>query len=580
MKHALTLPRLVVCAMLLIAALFRLWLVATDGAAFESDEAVVGLMARHITQGRAIPTFYYGQAYMGSLDAILAAGGFTLLGESVHTIRIVQLALYLLSLVAAYRLALELTRSARIAGMALLLLAIPTTLGALYTTISLGGYNELVLLGNLILLVGWQVTAGGRREVWRWGVLGLAAGVGWWVNGAIVTPCAVVGLLALRYFSVRQWRAYALAGAAFVIGSAPWWLYNLRHDWAALDFLTGGFDPAPGVERISPAESLIGLLLLGLPALYGLRAPWAAGFDVTPGLVAAALVYLVLLVDLIARRISRRAGHPHLNAFDLSPTSAAASGCAPPLHHVEKGVRGGANAAKKQGETLSASAWVWLVFGVFAILFTLSSFSDATGRYLMPVWVPAAIGLAIGLDRLWRASAAGWMAAAGALAILLAFQAGSVIRAARTDTGLTPQLVERLRTPADYDTALIAFLEHEGYTRGYASYWTSFRIMFRAHESIILDTALPYDEKGFRPGNDRYPPYGDRVAQADRVVWITQNFPDLDAEIARRLAAAGIDYRVRDFGPYRVYEFAAHIAPADLGLSSERPLAELAAEDP
>jgi hypothetical protein len=33
-----------------------------------SDEAVVGLMARHILDGKR-PVFYYGQAYMGSLDA-------------------------------------------------------------------------------------------------------------------------------------------------------------------------------------------------------------------------------------------------------------------------------------------------------------------------------------------------------------------------------------------------------------------------------------------------------------------------------------------------------------------------------
>lgn len=217
--------------------------------------------------------------------------------------------------------------------------------------------------------------------------------------------------------------------------------------------------------------------------------------------------------------------------------------------------------------------WPWLVFGVFAVLFTVSSFSDATGRYLMPVWVPAAIGVAMGLDRLRRA---GWIVPGIALALLLAFQAGSVIRAARSDSGLTPQLVERLQTPADHDAALIDFLADQGYTRGYAGYWTSYRLMFRAHEAVIFDTALPYDDKGYQSGNNRYPPYVEQVAAADRVVWITQNFPDLDAVIEARLAAANITYRTRDFGQFRVYyAFSERVAPAELGLDSDRPLAEI-----
>ena len=47
-------------------------LLALDAAPFNADEAVVALMARHILQGER-PWFFYGQAYMGSLDAYLVA---------------------------------------------------------------------------------------------------------------------------------------------------------------------------------------------------------------------------------------------------------------------------------------------------------------------------------------------------------------------------------------------------------------------------------------------------------------------------------------------------------------------------
>lgn len=534
------LPRrswLFVLLALLVAALFRAWLIGAGGLSFDSDEAVVGLMARHINQAKPVPTFFYGQDYMGSLDALLVAAGFRLAGESVTTIRLVQAALYLLTLGVAYRLAQVVTGSRRVAAMALLLLAIPTALGVLYTSITLGGYNELVLSGSLVLLFGWQVTLGGQHEPWRWAALGLAAGLGWWTNGAIITACAVVVLLGLRSFSVRHWRGYGIAALAFMLGSAPWWAYNLRHDWAALTFLVEGFEPTPTADPLTPGDALLGLLLLGLPALYGLRLPWEAGYRLSTGLVVVGLVYLVLLADLLAHWTARH----------------------PPELPSEK--------ARQRGR-----AWVWLVFGVFGAIFIFSSFPDATGRYLMPLWIPAAIGLALGLDRLRRA---GRMVAAVALGLLLAAQAGIVIHAAHTGTGLTPQLVERLRTSPEDDEALLDFLAAEGYTHGYASYWASFRLIFRSHEAVILDTTLPYDYKGFQAGNNRYPPYSQAVARAERVVWITQPFPELDTLIAARLAAAHITYQSRDFGGYRVYyDFSRRVAPADVGLDSPRLLSE------
>ncbi|MBE0690593.1 MAG: hypothetical protein IH587_10785, partial [Anaerolineae bacterium] len=78
---------------LIVAIIGRILLLLSNTVSFHSDEAIVGLMARHILAGER-PTFFFGQAYMGSLDAWLVALGFRLLGESVQTIRIVQSLLY------------------------------------------------------------------------------------------------------------------------------------------------------------------------------------------------------------------------------------------------------------------------------------------------------------------------------------------------------------------------------------------------------------------------------------------------------------------------------------------------------
>ncbi|MBP8973790.1 MAG: glycosyltransferase family 39 protein, partial [Anaerolineae bacterium] len=565
-RHA---PMLVLLAILLVAALLRAWLIAGERVSFDSDEAVVGLMARHIAQGRPIPTFYYGQAYMGSLDALLVAGGFALGGESVATMRAVQLVLALLALLAAHALARTVTGSRRVALMALLLLAIPTPLGALYGTATLGGYNELILLGSLVLLWSWQIAVEGRDAPWRWAALGLAAGIGWWVNAAIIVSIGVAGLVGLRTLTRRPWRGYALCAAAFLLGSAPWWLYNLGHDWASLDFLLGGFGHAPDADPVSRGEALVALIGLGLPALYGLRLPWEAGFALGAGTFVAALVYAALVTDWLAGSLARLRALPHPR-----PALTRLAAPSPPAERgqAERSEAGGeVNSAPPSrgkgrgwGAYDPARRWVWMVFGVFAAVFLLSPFTDATGRYLLPLWVPAAMGVALGLDRLRRA---GKIVAAGALAALLAAQAGTVIRAAQTETGLTPQLVEALRVPARYDGPLLDFLAAEGYAHGYAAYWTSFRLIFRSGEALILDTALPYDAQGNRPVTDRYPPYRAQVEAAARVVWITQNFPALDARIAAGLGAAGVSYQTRDFGPYRVYyDFSRRVSPRDFGL--------------
>src|SRR5664279_1843929 len=65
---------------------------------FNADEAIVALMARHILGGER-PVFFYGQSYMGSLDAFLVAAGFLIFGQQVWVIRLIQGLLYLATII-------------------------------------------------------------------------------------------------------------------------------------------------------------------------------------------------------------------------------------------------------------------------------------------------------------------------------------------------------------------------------------------------------------------------------------------------------------------------------------------------
>jgi hypothetical protein len=54
---------------------------------FDSDQAIIGLMAKHLIEGRAFPLFFYGQAYMLGVEAWLAAPFFLVGGASVAALR-------------------------------------------------------------------------------------------------------------------------------------------------------------------------------------------------------------------------------------------------------------------------------------------------------------------------------------------------------------------------------------------------------------------------------------------------------------------------------------------------------------
>jgi len=81
----------------------RLWLAAATAAAlilfrsfvflfyeqnFDSDQAIVGLMAKHLSEFRAFPLFFYGQHYMLGVEAWMAAPFFWVGGPTVTMLRL------------------------------------------------------------------------------------------------------------------------------------------------------------------------------------------------------------------------------------------------------------------------------------------------------------------------------------------------------------------------------------------------------------------------------------------------------------------------------------------------------------
>jgi hypothetical protein len=79
----------VVLAVLFRSIVFVWWPLSQ----FDSDQAITGLMAKHLAELRAFPVFYYGQNYMLAVEAWLAAPVFLVAGVSVTTLRVPLLAI-------------------------------------------------------------------------------------------------------------------------------------------------------------------------------------------------------------------------------------------------------------------------------------------------------------------------------------------------------------------------------------------------------------------------------------------------------------------------------------------------------
>ena len=62
---------------------------------FDSNQGVIGLMAKHLSEGRAFPLFMYGQTYMLAVEAWLAAPIFLIAGPSVAGLKLPLLAINL-----------------------------------------------------------------------------------------------------------------------------------------------------------------------------------------------------------------------------------------------------------------------------------------------------------------------------------------------------------------------------------------------------------------------------------------------------------------------------------------------------
>jgi 4-amino-4-deoxy-L-arabinose transferase-like glycosyltransferase len=223
-------------AIITIATLLRILLISRGWPELDSDQSTMGLMAVHIAYRGEHPVFFYGQHYMGSLEAFLAAPLFFLFGPSTFSLRLGVIFLFILFLISMYLLT-RLLYSKQLALATLILLSLGSSVLLQRELATIGGYQETIFFGSVaFLLATWlalsQSHVVSRRDQ-RWRLVaytgwGLAVGLGIW-SDFLILPFVIGAGLILVVFCWREWRSWSpvFLVLGFIAGAFPLLYANL-----------------------------------------------------------------------------------------------------------------------------------------------------------------------------------------------------------------------------------------------------------------------------------------------------------------------------------------------------------------
>ncbi len=431
-----------------IAFLLRFDFMRAGGFVIDSDEAIVGLMARHIVEGGSVPTFYYGQHYMGSLEPLCAAALFYLFGSSNVTLQLTPLLFSLALIVLVHKLGCEVGGIA--AGrVAALLCAVPPVALVVWSYKARGGFIELLVIGAwaMLMLLRWLKT--GPMNLRSPALMSLLLGLGWWVNNQIIyfiAPIGAIGALYLlgsvraRQLSVSRLLAvFVLSAVCFFLGSAPYWIYNVARGFPSLGMF--GFASPSEIGRY-----FMGLWTTALPIILGAKQFWDSDLSFNAATFVVYLLYgLIFGTVMWSRRVSI------------------------------------ARLLKGEVDTRAQVEIFLLLIGCVCAVFSVSTFGwlSQAPRYLLPIYVGLFVVCGVWASALFRVSTV--LGVAGVLA-LLGVNVSSCYWGGRALPG-EPVVFQRDRVQRDH-ADLNRVLTSLGISLVRTNYWIGYRLAFETGELV------------------------------------------------------------------------------------------------
>jgi hypothetical protein len=404
----------------------------------DSDEAVLGLMARHLGQGE-FPLFSYGQTYGGGFELLLAGALAWILPNTVVALR---LAAATLALAAEYLLYRALapaipSRPPRLAASAMLAVGGMTYARAMSHLHGVHLNNALLFASLLFWLSRPRTRPPGA--FWR----GLWVGVGYWVSPFVWLLIGCAGLAAVRWWrellrlSLPQ-VLWLLVG--FALGALPRLVYAYAPDGWYAPYRAGGFAlvRASGIPRRASE-----LVLHTLPD-YCFGQLRALG---TAGAVVAGLGAII--------------------ALPLLGTAAA---------RTWRGWRRG-----RQEACVPACVLLLACASVVLVVLNRRVF-DSGQRYLWPVEFALAVAWAFAVEhnlRPWKSRGVAWLRGLKVAVVSIPFALGaiSLFLVQRQDSHVPGTALKR---------AIAEQAMAEGCRVGIADYWYAYSLSLLTQEKLRL----------------------------------------------------------------------------------------------
>jgi len=535
---------------MVIALLPRLAILFTGQRWLRSDEALVGLMAKHVVTRGETPWFLYGQSYGGghAMLAWVLAPFAALFGP---TGPLVNGGAMIVSLANVALLWFVLTRPGRWrpfqAAVATVLYALAPAV--IYQSFLANGGNVAFLFGLLSLHFFLRVAPENAPTFRNGLLLGLTCGLAYYAMDYALVYALTYALLVIPIWH-RVLRSRALAGAAAggCAGVAPLLLYNVTHDWAHVrQMFLAPSAPIPALAARLP-RALVDFFTRDGAALFTThlddfpeKVPLGAGIHF--GLFLGAV--LVLVLD-------------------------------------RRGWR------KRPVELICVAA-----IGVYLCLYALSKYSAEifrTPRYFLPLYPFAAVLTAAALGRLAQSERDGDRPPAFRIrgrfprllfACFLGFLVFQALIEASKIASASAHREHKILTSGPAIGELGAFLESRDIHRAIAPYEIQARLIAATNEQVLAScfyiSPLP-----------RYAPY-----DVDALLEITSGkfawacvfrrdfaFAKLGpanlsrARWERELGADGVSYRTTDIAEFVVYHQFSHVPGV------VRRMAHLAAREP
>ncbi len=445
-----------VAVAVVIGALERWWVASHTLGTLTSDGSVVGLMALQLLHHGQLPTYFWGQSYGGSIEAVGSAAVFLVAGHGTSQL----LAASALSSALA---ALALWRAGRrfVGDPAALLGALAFWIwpaSVMLRSLKPGGSY---MLGLALVLCGVGALArlhDGEDGLWVRVAAGLWCGLAFWATATSIQLLVP----ALLWSAPALWRLGRRFGAVVVgglVGASPAIAYGLAHGWSNL-LLPGGDGSA--LARFAPR--FVQFFQDELPIALDLRVEGTLSW-LNPALGIALTVVALggfgALVVVVARGGARRCRLPVLTLLLL-----------PFLYAVNSD-------ANHVGQ----------------------------GRYVLDGMTMAALLVGVGLNnggralarrRSWPRAQVLWAAMLALLALVGAFTLGREPGPVLVGFGAPD-----VHMPAN-DAGVQALVRRHDVHDAYADYWVAYRLTFETDERTVVTPEF----------FDRYPPFNAQVSSS------------------------------------------------------------------